>query len=245
MKSKILVSLSAAWLLCAVTASAEATEQEGTVYTTGTIVTRVTPDAVRWSISSTETDAASLMAAKTKSDAVIQRVLEVIRELNPDTADVQTGMVRTEKVYDRDEHGQQKNLKHYAVYRSITFAQKDLGRFDEVFEALVKAGNVEADFTFESSKREELLRSTRLRAVEMAREKAKAMCETAGARLGEPLWLSEYPPQDRREGRDYHNNMSNGSILVGAEPSEDALEGTLAPGVIEIRVTVYALFEIE
>lgn len=245
MKKTAWILLAVTWAMLPWTASAGDSEEEGTVYTTGTVVTRVTPDAVRWSISSTETDATSLPAAKTKSDAVIQRVLETVRELNPGTEDVQTGMVRTEKVYDRDERGQQKDFKHYAVHRSVVFVQKDLGRFDEVFEALVKAGNVEADFTFESSKREELLRSTRLRAVEMAREKAQAMCETAGARLGEPLWLSEYPPENRREGRDAFNSMSNGSILLGAGPSEDVLEGTLAPGVIEIRVTVYALFEIE
>ena len=225
------------------TFSAVAEDEEGAVYTTGTVVTRVAPDMIQWRIGSTETDTVSVAAAKAKSDAVMQGLLAAIRELNPESADVQTGMIHTEKVYARDEHGREGEFKHYAVRRSISFVQKDLSRFDEVFEGLVNAGNVEVNFSFASSQREELLRSTRLRAVETAREKACAMCETAGAKLGKPLWLSEYPPEGRRENQNY--SWSNNGMDFVSAPSEDVSEGSLAPGVLDIRVTVYAIFEIE
>ena len=77
-------------------------------------------------------------------------------------------------------------------------------------------------------------------AVKAAREKAQAMAELLGAKLGRALSIAE--PKETWGGSHFASN----SMMVSPRQAEpDAAPGTFAPGAIEIRVSIDVVFEIE
>lgn len=238
----LLVTILATVLL----ASAHAADEPArAVSVSGTAVTRVVPDTIVWSISIEETDKV-LVDAKNRSDEKMKRVLNLVSELGVPAEDVQTGRLRISREYDRDERGNKLDFKHFAIRRNVTFKQRDLARFDEFLTKLVGAADIEANFNFESSKQHEFRAETRLKALQVAKEKAASMCKVLDAKLGTVLTIDEH----RRTGPDpwgmQAQVFSNVEFFRGGDaPEIDVTSGTLAPGAIEIKVTVYATFEIE
>ena len=221
-----------------------ADEPARTISVSGTAVTRTVPDTIVWRISLSETDKV-LVDAKNRSDEKMKRVLDLVNELDVPAEDVQTGRLRISREYDRDERGNNLDFKHFAVNRSVTFKQRDLERFDEFLTRLVGAADIEASFNFESSQFHELRADTRLKALRVAKEKAESMCAVLDDKLGKVLTIDEHP----RTGPDPWGMGGMGGNVVFSyrpEPAEvDVSGGTFAPGAIEIKVTVYATFEID
>jgi uncharacterized protein YggE len=182
------------------------------------------------------------LPAKERCDEKIKKILALARQLEVAQEDVQTGSLNIRREYNHDEHGRQTTFKHFVVGQSVTVRQRDLTRFDEFISTLLTAGDMEVSFHPESSRALELRAETRLKAVRLAREKARAMCREAGGDVGRPLRIQEY--KEGRSGLDWYasNNME---FAVPGEALPDVSEGTFAPGAIEIRVTVYADFEIK
>ena len=56
-----------------------------------------------------------------------------------------------QKIYDRDQAGNQTSFRHFQVERTVTLRQRDTSRFDEVLARLVGAGDVEVSYSLESS----------------------------------------------------------------------------------------------
>ena len=215
-----------------------------TISVSGTAVTRTVPDTIVWSIRLNETDKV-LVVAKNRSDEKMKRVLALVNELDVSTENIQTGRLRISREYDRDEHGNRSDFKHFAVNRSVTFKQRDLDRFDEFLTKLVGAADIEASFNFESSEFMELRADTRLKALQVAKDKAESMCAVLDDKLGRVLTIDEHPRMGPNPwgmaGQD-----SNSAYSYRPERAEvDVSGGTFAPGAIEIKVTVYATFEID
>jgi uncharacterized protein YggE len=234
-------------LAMAVVASAYAAEEPvRTVSVSGTAVTRTVPDIIAWHVSIEETDKV-LVNAKNRSDEKMKSVLELIQDLDVKAEDVQTGRLRINREYDHDERGNRKEFKHFKIYRNVTFKQRDLERFDEFLTEVVGAADIEANFNFESSKQHEFRAETRLKALQVAKEKADSMCKVLGAKLGKVLTIDEHPPTgpDPWGGGRQAQFQSNVMYTTPGEPETDVTSGTLAPGAIPIKVTVYATFEIE
>jgi uncharacterized protein YggE len=227
-------------------ASAYAAEEPvRTVSVSGTAVTRTVPDVIAWHVSIEETDKV-LVNAKNRSDEKMKSVLTLIQDLDVKPEDVQTGRLRINREYDRDERGNRQEFKYFDVDRDVTFKQRDLARFDEFLTKLVGAADIEANFDFESSQQHEFRAETRLKALKVAKEKAASMCKVLDAKLGKVLTIDEHP----RTGPDpwgmQGQMFSNVAFFRGEdEPEIDVIGGTLAPGAIPIKVTVYATFEIE
>jgi uncharacterized protein YggE len=238
--------LLATMLTMGVVASAYAAEEPvRTVSVSGTAVTRTVPDIIAWRVSIEETDKV-LVNAKNRSDEKMKSVLKLIQDLDVKPEDVQTGRLSISREYDRDDRGNRKEFKHFKIYRNVEFKQRDLERFDEFLTKLVGAADIEANFNFESSKQHEFRAETRLKALRVAKEKAGSMCEVLGAKLGKVLTIDEHP----RTGPDpwgmQAQVFSNVAFFRGGDETEiDVTSGTLAPGAVEIKVTVYATFEIE
>ena len=215
-----------------------------TISVSGTAVTRTVPDTIVWRISLNETDKV-LVDAKNRSDEKMKRVLALVKELDVSTENIQTGRLRISREYNRDERGNNLDFKHFAVNRSVTFKQRDLERFDEFLTRLVGAADIEASFNFESSEFMELRADTRLKALQVAKDKAESMCAVLDDKLGRVLAIDEYP----RTGSDPWGiapQASNAAYSYRPPRAEvDVSGGTFAPGAIEIKVTVYAIFEID
>jgi uncharacterized protein YggE len=215
-------------------------EDRRAVTVTGTSVIRVAPDIIVWRIGTTDTDP-NLLQAKQKSDEKAKKILALRDALKIAPQDIQSGNLRIEKIYQRDRQGNQQEFRHFEITRSFTIRQHDVQRFDEFLSRLVGGGDVEADFSFESSKFHELRIETRRKAVIAARDKARDMTDTLGAVLGPVLKIDEYQPSFFQP-----SPMSNSAFGAPSLPAEvDNDSGTLAPGAIEIRVSVVVRFEIK
>jgi uncharacterized protein len=223
--------------------SAESESKQRTVSVAGTAVTQVVPDIIIWRVSTSDFDK-NLQKAKGASDEKLKAILKVREELGVKPEDVQTGYLSIAKEYERDDHGNRGAFKYFVVSRSVTLKQRDLKRFDEFLSRLVGSAEIEASFSFESSRFHEVRAETRLKALRLAKEKAEAMTKELGATLGKVLTIDEYKPQERG-GSWASNSISNAAFSEARRPEDDALTGTFAPGSIEIRVTVETVFEID
>jgi uncharacterized protein YggE len=174
----------------------------------------------------------------------MHRIMELIEDLKVKPEDVMTGYVNIRREFFEDERGRPQGFKHWSVRRDIKVKERDLSRFDEFFDKLTSAGDVEVRFNREATNIHELRWETRQQAVGIAERKAQEMLAELDARLGNVLTVDEHPPGDRRDlGRFEFSN--NAFIYPTGETGIDAVSGTFAPGTLDIQITVYVTFEIE
>jgi uncharacterized protein YggE len=209
------------------------------VSVTGTTITRAQPDTVVWSVSVRRTNR-ELAKALAECDVTVKQVLTLRNDLMLQPEEVQTGYLSIQKIYDRDNHGNQTSFRHFQVIRSITLRQRDTTRFDEILAKLSATTDIEVSYQLEASNYHTLRAQTRLGAVKAAREKAQAMAELLGAKLGRVLSIAE--PKETWGGAHLGSNMA---MVSPRQAEPDAAPGTFAPGAIEIRVSIDVVFEIE
>jgi len=210
------------------------------VSVTGTTVARVQPDTVVWNITVKRTNR-DLAKAQGESDESVKKILALRSELKVKPEDAQTGYLSVRKVFDRDQAGNQTSFRHFEVVRSITLRQRDTKGFDNVLAKLVAAEDVEVSYQLESSEYHKLRAKTRLEAVKAAREKAAAMTELLGAKLGRVLRVAE--PKETWSSS--FSSVSNSAFAAPRQAEPDEAPGTFAPGAIEIKVSIEVDFEIE
>lgn len=210
------------------------------VSVTGTAVARAQPDTVVWQVTIRRTHR-DLAQAQAACDAGVKQVLALQGELQLKPEDVQTGFLSVQKIFDRDSAGNTTSFRHFAVVRSVTLRQHDTTRFDEVLAQLTGAADMEVTYHLESSEYHKLRAQTRLEAVRAAREKASAMTELLGARLGRVLRIAE----PRENWSSANLGVSNFAYAAPRQAEPDEEPGTFAPGAVEIRVSIEVDFEIE
>jgi uncharacterized protein YggE len=218
---------------------AEGMDSPRTISVSGTVDTKTAPDQIVWSINLTDTDT-DMRAAKARSDEKVRSVVSLRKKLRVGEGDLETGRVSIRREYERDQHGRRAAFKHFVVSHSVTIRQRDLKRFDEFLDALVSCAEMEVSFGFESSRIHEVRAETRLKALKVAQEKAAAMAEVVGAKLGRVLVINEHPQDGSR-----HVGIGNNASVSSGPPGVDAASDKFVPGAINVRVTVYATFELE
>lgn len=212
------------------------------VAVTGTAVTRVQPDTVVWHISIRRANK-ELAKAQRDCDEGVKKVLALGETLKLKPEDMQTGHLSIQKIYDRDQAGNQTSFRHFQIDRHLTLKQRDTSKFDEILTQLVATSDIEVSYNLESSTYHKARANTRLEAVKAAQRKAKDMTELLGSKLGRPLRIAE--PVESMGFSTGTNNFVN-SVVAGSRPAEpDETPGTFAPGSIEIRVSIEVAFELE
>jgi len=209
-----------------------------TVSVSGTVETKTAPDLIIWSISLVDTDK-ELRRAKTRSDERVKAVVALRQKLGLGESDLQTGQVNVSREYERDQHGSRREFKHFAVSRGVTLWQRDLRRFDEFLDTLLGSTDMEVSFQFESSRIRELRAETRLQALRAARDKAQAMAEALGAKLGPVVTIEE--PQHR----DWWGDGTSNRAFVESRPAADVASDKFVPGAIDVTATVRVTFALE
>lgn len=173
-------------------------------------------------------------------DQVVKNLLGLRGELQLKPEDVQTGNLSIQKIYDRDQAGNQTSFRHFLVDRTVTLRQSDTNHFDELLARLVANMDIEVGFSLQSSEYQAMRAKTRLDAVKAAQQKAAAMTELLDAKLGRVLRIGE--PQ---ESHGSLFNTANNYISAVRTAEADQTSGTFSPGEIEIRVSIEVTFEIE
>ena len=219
-------------------AVAEEQRPQRSISVSGTVETQTAPDQIVWRIQLRDTDK-DMLKAKRANDDKVKAVLALRDKLGIVAGDLETDHVSVSREYERDQHGYQGQFKHFLVSRNVTIRQRDLKRFDEFLDTLVATGEMEVNFSFESSHVHQVRAETRLKAMKMAKDKATAMAESVGAKLGRVLTISE-----RAKDGGWQNGASN-SVFVDSTPPVDVASDKFVPGAIKVQVTVYATFELE
>ena len=245
MKSIAIAVLSILALMPLVSAEKRSEESPRTISVSGTAETKMAPDMVIWRIELSDENKI-LSEAKKQNDEKIESVLSLRKKLGVGEGDVETGSVRVSREYEHDERGNRGAFRGFSVRRSVTIRERDLKKFDEFLDSLVLSAEMEVSFNFESSKLQDVRADTRLKAVRIAREKAAAMAEAAGAKLGKVLTIDERPPQPRGwlESSGGGFGAANG-IFVSSTPSADLTTDRFVPGALSVQITVYTTFELE
>jgi len=238
MKYAVAVSVSLVILLGSVALGQEEEESLRTISVTGTVETRVAPDHIVWSINLRDANP-NLKVAKDASDKKVKTIVGLRKKLGIAEGDLETGPVRINREYNRDERGNRTDFKEFVVSRDITIRQRDLKRFDEYLDTLVASADMEVNFSYATSNLYEIRSQTRLDALRVAKEKAAQMADVVGAKLGPAVKIAE--DNDRSGWRDF---MSNDTV-TRSEPSIDMATERFVPGAITVKVSVNATFELE
>lgn len=236
MRRNVTVALAILFLLGRA-ASAQEERPLRTISVSGTVETKTAPDQIVWSITLTDTDK-DIRKAKAKNDAKIESVIALRAKLDVGDEDIATGSVNIRREYERNERGDRGDFKHFRITRSVTIRQRDLKRFDEFLDALISSAEMDVGFSFESSRIHEIRAETRLKALQVAKDKAEALVQVVGSKLGRVLTIDESAQGDRQR-----ISVSNRKV-VQSTPSVDLATERFIPGAISVQMTVYATFEI-
>jgi uncharacterized protein YggE len=214
-----------------------------TISVSGTATTHTPPDVLAWTLEISDSDK-DMLAAKRSNDQRVKAILGLRKDLGLKEGDVETGQVSIRREYEQDQQGHQGAFKHFTINRTILVRQHDLERFDQFLEKFVASAQPQVDFEFQSTRIQEVRAETRVKALQAAREKAAALAKAIGARLGKVLKIDEHVPIFVGGGG---GGGGGGGFALGIDPGfqADLPGGTFVPGPMDIRITIYAAFELE
>ena len=225
-------------------AAAETQPPSRTISVSGTVETKVAPDHVVWTIGLSDGDR-RLLDAKRKNDLKVEAVLALRKKLSIADGDLETGGLNIQRDYERTPQGNQGPFKGFIISRTVTIRQRDLKRFDEFLDALVSSAEMEVGFSLESSKVADVRVETRLKALEIAKNKAAAMAKVVDAKLGRVLEVSEDTSRGGWGSWSPYSNYAANAFAGPATPAPDVGSDRFVPGNITLSVTVHATFELQ
>lgn len=236
-----LVSTLAAFALISSMAIAADLAEAGSphITVTGTVITEVVPDRIVWSLALKNTGL-ELAKVAAKHATLSADVLKALKELGIEDKEVQSSQMEfgENMVYrDRD------HVKEgYFASTMISFKLADLPKYKEVWLRLAAMDNVSVNnVTYDHSKRIELQKETRKKALLAAKEKAGVMAETLEAKIGEVLAISE----DSEGGGGWNNRANLNNSIQAISAAGDGDNGSsIAPGTIPIRMRVLVTFRL-
>jgi len=240
---KLVSTLAAFALISSIALAADLAEAGSPHITvTGTVITEVVPDRIVWSLALKNTGL-ELAKVAAKHAALSADLLKALKELGIEDKEVQTSQMGfgENMVYRNNE-----NVKEgYFASTLISFKLAELIKYKEVWLTLSAMDHVSVNnVAYDHSKRIELQKETRKKALLAAKEKAGVMAETLEAKIGEVLAISE----DSETNGVWNNraNLLNGnnSIQAIAVAADGENGSSIAPGTIPIRMRVLVTFRL-
>ena len=231
--------ISLVFVFCGFSTSIAATPSSPHISVTGTAVEKVVPDTINWTVT-VSVFHKQLSQAKAKSDENVKIIFTSAEKLGINTIDIQTGYIDVRKEYVRDNYGNTRAFKGFNVTRSISVKQTDTSKFDDFLAAMLNNENIKVHYTLSSSKVFDVQFQTRLKSMQLAKQKAKRMAETLGASLGKVIQIEEVPTGE------FHRPILNAQYTGQYDtitPTDGEI-GTFAPGTIEVRISVGVIFEL-
>lgn len=222
-----------AFILIIATTSIMTAQNQSTpsVDVTGEGVVTVVPDQVTINlrVENTGTDPNEL---KKTNDRIVNEVLGFIRGMGIDDKDVRTQYIRLSKNYEY-----QTKTYNYAANQSISVKLRDLRKYEALMNGLLESGINRIDgVSFSSSKRKELESEARTGAMANAKMKAEEYAGALGQSIGKAISITEFGPTVTPPP------FARGVMAMDAK---SGTEQTIAPGEMEIRVTINVKFELK
>jgi len=168
-------------------------QQQNAISVQGSTEFDVAPDLAKI-IFSIQTQSTTAQDAQIRNRETGSAVGAALTQAGVRAGDIQTTNYRVEKIQEWDPTGQKMVDKGYRVSNSFVVKTKELSRVGPLLDAGIQAGanNVESiSFELSDAKQKEVKTEALRKATMNAREKADALADGAGVRLGKVLTLSE------------------------------------------------------
>lgn len=201
MKKFTALALAAALILslagCAAPAAAEETtvhlqtqDNTDSITVSGRVGMEAIPDVAEITIG-VSSRASTPAAARQNNAEAINSTLEALLEMGIEEKDIQTSNMNMRSVYSYDGNGNG-YVSGYRMDTSLTIVVREMDRAGEVVDAAIDAGSNELDgVEYLVSNRDELYNQALTDAVELARQKAEALAEASGRKLGMVISVDE------------------------------------------------------
>ena len=216
----------------------------------GSAEVRVVPDEIRLSVA-VESRNAALDAARLENDTKIAAALAFLKQAGMPDRDVKTDFISVQPDYDRDRS--RVTPVAYIIRKSIEIRLTNTVVFQSVVTGLLTNGvNVIDNVDFRTTQLRQHRDQARLLAVRAAKEKAKALTDELGVKLGRPYNVnatdnSSYLGSSGRylnSSIGANNFVQNVSVSSGGGASDNASDA-FAVGQISVTATVNVSFLIE
>lgn len=200
---------------------------QATIDLTGEGTVNVIPDQVTVKVRVENTGDEAQMV-KRQNDEVVSKVLAFLKGMKISERDYKTEYLRLAKNYEHNTKSY-----NYAANQAISIQLKDLSKYEDLMDGLLKTGINRIDgVTFTSSDNDALESQARKNAVLNAKMKAEEYAGALNQTIGKAVSISEFS-QNSIQPTLYRGKMA---------ASSDGSGQTMAPGELEIKVTVNVSF---
>jgi uncharacterized protein YggE len=186
-------------------------------------------------------EAKTAREALTDNNKAMSKVLGAMKEAGIEDRDLQTSGVNIQPTYTypNDKNGlKAPKIIGYNVTNGLTVRVRDLNKVGDLLDKSIDLGvNQSGGLRFVNDDPSKALMDARKKAMENAVEKAKILTETAGAKVGRVLEITEYV----NNGRPMPMARTK-MIAMAAEPASDSVP--LSAGENSYNVNVTVKFEI-
>lgn len=243
--------------------------QQPQITVSGSAEIKVVPDEVDLNVG-IETRDESLETAKADNDTKVAAALDFLKSRGVKDKDVQTDFITIEPIYDdnsgpinpstgipwNNRIGKTTKPEFYLVRKTIGIKLTNVADFDPVLTGLITNGvNVVRGIQFLTTELRKYKDQARAEAIKAAREKADAMADALGVKVGQPYDISVNDWGGWTEwsqgswgyggggGGGGFGGFQNVSRNAGGSPNEDG--ATLAVGEISVSASVNVTFLIQ
>ena len=186
-------------------------------------------------------EAKTAREALTDNNKAMSKVLAAMKEAGIEDRDLQTSGVNIQPTYTypNDKNGlKAPKIIGYNVTNGLTVRVRNLDKVGDLLDKSIDLGvNQSGGLRFVNDDPSKVLMDARKKSMENAMEKAKILTETAGAKLGRVLEITEYV----NNGRPMPMARTK-MIAMAAEPASDSVP--LSAGENSYNVNVTVKFEI-
>lgn len=218
-----------------------------TISVSGTAEIRVVPDEVQLRLA-VETRDPKLDEAVKQNDTRIAAVLKFLKDSGIAAKDVQTDFIEIQPRYHRDDDVQQIVPEFYIVRRNLGVRLRKVAQFDAVLAGALRSGvNYVLGIEFKTTELRKHRDAARQQAIRAAKEKATALAEELGAKVGKPQTIHEQTGGGWwgwSGGGNYNAMIQNVSQAAPGGGGEES-DGNLAVGMINVTATVQVTFRLE
>lgn len=182
-------------------------------------------------------EAKTAREALTDNNKAMTKVLAAMKEAGIEERDLQTSGINIQPTYTypTEKNGlKAPKIVGYNVTNGLTVRVRDLEKVGDLLDKSIDLGvNQSGGLRFVNDDSSKQLAEARKKAMENAMEKAKILTETAGAKLGRPLEISEYSNNPRPVAM----NRSK-MVAMSAEAAGDSVPVSAGENSYNVNVTV-------
>jgi uncharacterized protein YggE len=234
-------------LLASGTASEAALQEPRLITVSGNAEVRVVPDEVILTLG-VETWDKDLEMAKAENDRRVERILALAEEHEIEAEHVQTDHVSIEPRY--DDGYEKRGFIGYFVRKTIVVTLRDVAKFEDLLTDVLATGATHVHgIQFQTTELRRYKDQARALAIKAAQEKAVAMSDGLGQKIGQPHsihedqtgWWSWYGGW---WGARWGGSMAQ-NVVQNVGGSTFAADSSLAPGQIAVNARVTVSFELQ